>query len=76
MGIPYDQTLTATGGITPYTWADEFSELPSWATLNPSTGEITGTPDASGTTDFVAQVTDSSSPTPQSDMADLSITVN
>jgi hypothetical protein len=78
VGSPYDQFLSATDGTTPYTWSVSFGSLPSWATLNPSTGEITGTPGLGdvGTTDFSVQVTDSATPTPGTDTADLSITVN
>ena len=64
-GTAYDQTLQTAGGVGPYTWSDEFNELPSWANLNPSTGELTGTPNTSGTVCFSAKVTDSESP-PQS----------
>jgi hypothetical protein len=64
-GTPYDATLQASGGTEPYTWADEFNDLPSWASLNSATGEITGTPNATGQTCFEAEATDSSSPQQQ-----------
>lgn len=64
-GTPYDATLQATGGTEPYTWADPDNELPSWATVNPATGQITGTPNATGESCFEAQVTDSSAPQQQ-----------
>ncbi len=76
VGTPYDQTLAAANGTTPYSWSISFGSLPSWASLNSATGEITGTPDATGTTSFTVQVTDSSTPTPQTDSQSLSITVN
>lgn len=59
VGTAYDQTLTAAGGATPYTWAVTAGALPSWASLDTSTGEITGTPDVTGTSSFTVQVTDS-----------------
>jgi hypothetical protein len=62
VGAPYKTTLAATGGTQPYTWSDEYDELPSWATLDPSTGEISGTPTQANTYCFTAEVTDSSSP--------------
>jgi hypothetical protein len=78
VGVPYDQTLTASGGTTPYSWAVEFSSLPDGLMLDSSTGEITGTPlaDAAGDDSFTVQVTDSSSPTPLTDTESFSITVN
>jgi hypothetical protein len=70
----YSQTLTATGGITPYTWAISAGSLPTGLSLNSSTGAITGTPTAAGTFNFTAKVTDSE--TPQvSVSANLSITI-
>jgi hypothetical protein len=77
--VPYNQTLMATDGTTPYTWSVSFGSLPSWATLNPSTGAITGTPgagDTGTTTDFSVEVTDSATPSAGTDNVDLSITVN
>lgn len=73
-GTAYSATLTATGGVTPYTWSVSSGSLPSWASLNSSTGAITGTPNAGGTTNFTVQATDSSSP-PQTATQSLSITV-
>ncbi len=70
----YNQTLAATGGITPYTWSYT-GNLPPGLSLNTSTGAITGTPTTAGTFNFTAKVTDSESPT-QSVTANLSITVN
>jgi hypothetical protein len=69
LGIPYSQTLTATGGLTPYTWSYT-GTLPNGLTLctsdgNPapactgkSGGTITGTPTTAGTSNFTATVTD------------------
>ena len=62
LGQPYDESVAAAGGTGPYTFSDDLNQLPSWATLNPTTGEITGTPDATGNGCFQLQVTDSSSP--------------
>jgi len=69
----YNQTLQATGGITPYTWSYT-GNLPPGLSLNASTGAITGTPTSAGTFNFTAKVTDSESPA-QSVTANLSITV-
>jgi hypothetical protein len=60
---PYPSTtLGASGGLPPYTWAITVGSLPAGLSLNVSTGAITGTPTGpSGTANFTAQVTDSTS---------------
>jgi large repetitive protein len=60
-GSSYEANLTASGGTEPYSWSDEYDDLPSWATLS-SSGEITGVPNQTGQFCFVALATDSSSP--------------
>jgi hypothetical protein len=67
--------LQATGGVQPYTWSISAGALPGWASLNASTGAITGTPAATGTTNFTVKVTDSSSPNLTQTLP-LSITIN
>ena len=73
--IPYSSTLTASGGTTPYTWSISSGSLPSGLSLNTSTGVISGTPTATGTFAFTAQVSDSSNPEQTTSQA-LSITIN
>jgi hypothetical protein len=75
VGTPYSQTLQATGGTTPYTWSKTAGDLPAGLTLA-STGIISGTPTTVGTYNFTVQVTDSTSPTPNSDTQALAITIN
>jgi len=48
----------------------------SGVVLNASTGAITGTPTATGTTSFTVKVTDSTQPTHETAAANLSITIN
>jgi hypothetical protein len=48
VGLAYSQTLAATGGAPPYTWAIQSGGLPSLLTLNPTNGLIAGMPTASG----------------------------
>lgn len=62
IGIPYSTTLLATGGLPPYTWSVASGSLPSWASLASSTGVLSGTPAASGTSSFTVRVTDSETP--------------
>ena len=42
--MPYNATLAATGGTTPYTWKLTSGTLPAGLSLNAATGAITGTP--------------------------------
>ena len=57
LGAPFSQTLAATGGTAPYTWSS--TGLPGGLSLNSTSGAITGTPSAAGTTSVTFTVTDS-----------------
>ncbi len=59
-GTAYNQTLAATGGGKPYSWAITAGN-PAWLSINPSTGALAGTPVGIVTTTVVtitASVTD------------------
>jgi len=56
VGASYNVTLTATGGVTPYTWS--VTGLPAGLSLNASTGAITGIPTTSGAVTVSVSVTD------------------
>src|SRR5207245_2000560 len=43
-GVAYNQTITASGGFSPYTFGVLTGSLPPGLTLNASTGTIPGTP--------------------------------
>jgi len=69
----YSQTLSATGGLPPYTWTIADGSLPPGLTLSTG-GLISGIPTEGGTFTFIAQVQDSSTPQ-QTDTQALSITI-
>ncbi|HEY8211681.1 MAG TPA: putative Ig domain-containing protein [Myxococcaceae bacterium] len=62
-GTAYNQTLTAVGGRTPYTWSLAAGALPAGVTLSAASGTLSGTPTAPGTSSFTLQVTDANSVT-------------
>ena len=68
----YADTLTASGGTPPYTWALKSGSLPSGFTLS-SAGVIAGSTTLAGTYTFTPQVTDSASTSASSPFA---LTVN
>ncbi len=57
-GSSYSQTLAATGGTAPYTWAVTAGALPASITLDARSGTLSGTPTAAGSFNFTVQVTD------------------
>ena len=59
LGQPYDETLTASGGVPPYAWSIVSGTLPQGLTLEAGTGKITGTPNEAGDFNVTFQVTDS-----------------
>jgi titin len=61
VGVPYHGTPSAAGGTGTYTWSVTGGSLPGGLTLNTSTGAVTGTPTASGSSTFTLLVTDSDS---------------
>ena len=72
----YSATLQATGGTPPYTsWTITVGVLPAGLSLDPSTGEILGTPTTAETQNFTVTVTDADNPS-ATDSQDLSIAVN
>jgi hypothetical protein len=79
IGTAYsNQTLQATGGIAPYTWAVTSGSLPAGLSLNAATGVISGTPGGTfvGTDNFTVTVTDSETLTAKTANANLSIAIS
>jgi len=76
VGHAYNTTLQRSGGVAPFTWSVT-PALPAVLSLNPSTGQITGTPAAgtAGTHSLTFSVQDSSTPT-QTASKMLSLTIN
>src|SRR5205814_3795036 len=58
VGAPYNRTITASGGTSPYSFAVISGSLPPLLTLNPNTGVLSGTPTSSGSFTFTIQATD------------------
>lgn len=61
VGQAYYQPLTATGGVTPYTWTVYRGTLPTGVVIDPYSGVIYGTPSVGGSYSFKAKVKDSAS---------------
>jgi hypothetical protein len=73
VGQPYSRPVQATGGTGAFTWTISAGTLPPSLTLDRTTGVISGTPTAAGTSSFTVRVADTAG---QSDTQPLSITIN
>ncbi|AZC27154.1 putative Ig domain-containing protein [Pseudomonas sessilinigenes] len=62
-GTPYSTTLSTSGGAAPYTYSITSGSLPAGLSLNASTGTISGTPSASGTSNLTLTSTDNNGAT-------------
>jgi len=62
VGALYSATLTVGGGAPPYKWSITQGALPTGLTLDPITGQITGTPIDPGSFAITVQVEDSNVP--------------
>ncbi len=61
VAVAYNQTLSASGGTAPYSFAITAGALPAGLSLNTGTGALTGTPTAAGTFNFTVTATDANS---------------
>ncbi|HEX7765943.1 MAG TPA: putative Ig domain-containing protein [Nitrospira sp.] len=73
VGQAYNQTVQATGGTGALTWNIATGTLPQNLNLNSTTGAISGTPTAAGTSTFTVRVADTAG---QADTQALSILIN
>jgi len=71
----YNQTVTASGGTAPYTYAVTAGALPAGMTLS-SAGALSGTPAAGGSFNFTITATDSTGGTPVTGSQAYTLTVN
>jgi len=65
-GVAYGEQLAATGGTAPLSWSTLSGSWPNGISLT-SGGLVTGTPTTPGTYNVTVRVTDSTTPTPQTD---------
>ncbi|MCM2468426.1 putative Ig domain-containing protein [Agrobacterium vitis] len=63
VGTAYTETVTASGGTSPYSYAVTSGTLPAGMSLNTSTGAISGTPTTAANTSFTITATDANSAT-------------
>ena len=72
-GVPYSISLSASGGVKPYSWDIATGTLPPGLQLGASSGVISGVTDFAGSYLFTAQVTDSNG---ERATVDLTLTVS
>ncbi|HZG92302.1 MAG TPA: fibronectin type III domain-containing protein, partial [Pseudonocardia sp.] len=60
VGVAYSHQLTVTNGTAPFTWSISAGTLPAGLTLNATTGLLSGTPTAAGSSPVTVRVVDAS----------------
>lgn len=73
VGSMYSTSLSASGGVTPYTWSVVSGSLPPGLGISAATGVVSGTPTLKGTFTFTAKVADAVGATAS---GSVSITIN
>ncbi len=74
-GTAYSQTITATGGVGPYTFTLTSGSLPAGLALA-ADGTLSGTPTEAGSFDITVTATDSTTGTPGTGSADYTVVVD
>jgi sugar lactone lactonase YvrE len=74
VGIPLSATLSASGGIAPYTWSVASGPPPAGLSLSPA-GLITGMPTRTGTSSFIVTAGDSALPAAELVTEPVTITI-
>ncbi|GAC1437207.1 MAG: hypothetical protein NVSMB51_10440 [Solirubrobacteraceae bacterium] len=67
VNTPYDQVISASGGSGPYTYAVGAGALPDGLSLDPNSGELSGTPTTPGDYAFTVIATDANGATGSQD---------
>ena len=75
VNVSYNQTISATGGAAPYTFAVTSGTLPTGVTLSTS-GVLSGTPSLMGSYAFTITATDSTTPTVITGDKSYAVTIN
>lgn len=72
-GTAYSQTLSASGGVSPYSYAVTAGALPAGISL--TAGTLAGTPTVTGTFNFTVTATDSTGGTPATGIANYALVI-
>ena len=75
VGTVYGTTLAVSGGTGTLSWSVISGALPVGVTLNPATGQVSGTPTTQATSTFTILVQDTGTPQ-QSNQKQFSLTIN
>lgn len=76
VNTPYSQTIGASGGIAPYSYAVVAGALPPGFNLDAGTGVLSGSTDTAGSYSFDVEVRDSSGGTPATGTASYTIAID
>ena len=75
VGNSYNSSISASGGVSPYTYSISDGALPDGLSLNANTGAITGTPTKGGTFSFTVKIVDTRNNTAGTKTQNCTITI-